>query len=502
MQTTRMTTLPAASVPQFLTLLALLWGVFTQTVSAATEKDVERWVDKELTPYLVRELTQHPRFKGATLQIVTMVNGRTTAETDELSLRLRDRLQSALIDAPNVNIAWQPLDSQSRQRVARDGSDCQAGRAQYVIGIELRAPARSGAEVSVRALDAVERTWVNGVGATWRGELKRRQWTMARTAMRDRNFLGQRSVPYEESEKDLLAAHLAHDLRCELMRQVSGEYVVSTPASSAREDDVARLVGKNIAGLSSLSFSAEPGNVNALLETQAFPVDGSLHQYWVTLTPTDPHAGLQPISTSVYVNQSARFMSAEPLDTRDDAVTLWAGDLLTSTSLVRLDSAQRCQRAPGLDRVSDMTRGDQCLGIEVATRDDAVVFVLKHQQNHGLVRLGDRTCSRQTAARVARADTPITVSLPDSLLRDAWMPEPEWRLKPDADTYYTIAVSDSRAARAISRHLESLPRRCTESLRPGLKGTPLADWLTNLSAEAARWQPHVDWNAIKIKNIY
>lgn len=502
MDTVRTKRLSRVSASHLLALLAWVVGLTVHSVSAAAEKNVEQWVDNELTPYLVQELAQHPRFKGATLKIVTMVNGQSTAETDELSLKLRDRLQSALIDAPNVNIAWQPLDNQSRQRVARDGNDCQAGRPQYLIGIELRAPARAGAEVSVRALDAVQKTWVNGVGATWRGELKRRQWMLARTATRDRSFLGQRSVPYEESEKDLLAAHLAHDLRCELMREVSGEYVVNNPASDKRDDDIIRLVGKHIAGLSSLSFSSEQQNANALLETQAFPVDGSLHQYWVTLTPTDPGAGLQPISTSVYVNQPARYMSALPLDTGSDAVTLRSGDLLTSTSLVRLDSAQRCRRAPGYDRVSNVSRDDQCLGIEVATRDDAVVFVLKHQQNHGLVRLGDRVCSRQTAARIARADTPITVSLPDSLLRDAWTPELSWRLEPDADTYYTIAVSNSRAARAISQHLETLPRRCTESLRAGLKGPILADWLTTLSAEVARWQPHVDWNAIKIKNIY
>ena len=78
-----------------------------------------------------------------------------------------------------------------------------------------------------------------------------------------------------------------------------------------------------------------------------------------------------------------------------------------------------------------------------------MVFVLNHQQNNGLVRLDDGRCTYRTAARISRANEVITIALPTSLLRDSWLPEDEWRLEPDADTYYAIAVSDSRAARKL-----------------------------------------------------
>ena len=105
--------------------------------------------------------------------------------------------------------------------------------------------------------------------------------------------------------------------------------------------------------------------------------------------------------------------------------------------------------------------------------------------------------------RIARANESLEYALPlRTLALGASSPELDWAIDPDADVYYAIAVSDTKAARALSRHLDQLPRRCSQSIYPGLEGIRLEDWLIEFSATIDQWQPHVDWQAIRVRNIF
>ena len=77
----------------------------------------------------------------------------------------------------------------------------------------------------------------------------------------------------------------------------------------------------------------------------------------------------------------------------------------------------------------------------------------------------------------------------------------EWLAIPDADTYYALAVSDSRAARQLANHIDQLPLRCNENLRPGLTNNALQRWLDELTVLATRHARHVDWRAIEVKDV-
>jgi hypothetical protein len=50
--------------------------------------------------------------------------------------------------------------------------------------------------------------------------------------------------------------------------------------------------------------------------------------------------------------------------------------------------------------------------------------------------------------------------------------------------------------------LDQLPRRCTISVHPGLEGIRLENWLAKFSATVDQWQPHVDWQAIRVRNVF
>jgi hypothetical protein len=132
-----------------------------------------------------------------------------------------------------------------------------------------------------------------------------------------------------------------------------------------------------------------------------------------------------------------------------------------------------------------------------------VVFFLNHQLNHGLVRLADISCLQRTSARIVRSNQQLQFTLPpDSLHSAAWSAADSWQLRPDLDTYYAVAASDTKAARALSQHIEQLPKRCSAPVRPGLEGVALRQWMEELTEIFNHWGPAIDWRTIRVKNIY
>jgi hypothetical protein len=132
-----------------------------------------------------------------------------------------------------------------------------------------------------------------------------------------------------------------------------------------------------------------------------------------------------------------------------------------------------------------------------------VVFFLNHQLNNGLVRLADAACLERTSARIVRTDQQLQFALPpDSLPSAAWSAAESWQLQPDLDTYYAVAATDTKAARALSQHIEQLPKRCSASVRPGLEGLALRQWIEELTEIVRHWEPAIDWQTIRVKNIY
>ena len=106
-------------------------------------------------------------------------------------------------------------------------------------------------------------------------------------------------------------------------------------------------------------------------------------------------------------------------------------------------------------------------------------------------------------ARVARANEEIQHPLPPDVLQSGdWSGADQWSVSPRADTYYVIAATDTKAARALSAHLEQLPQRCTASVRPGLEGDALRRWLEELTAITKHWSPAIDWRSLRVKDVY
>ena len=163
---------------RFMLLLTILVAQSIPAVAESREKDVDRWVDSDLIPYVRQQLLVHPRFKGETVMFVVLDDNAPASTTNALALSIRDRLLAAAVDTAGVEIGWQ----QGRSGTTLESSpqDCMNDDVHYYIGVELLQKLDSSYAVNVRALDLEDRNWVSGFGKRWRGKLN----TSQRQAMR------------------------------------------------------------------------------------------------------------------------------------------------------------------------------------------------------------------------------------------------------------------------------------------------------------------------------
>jgi hypothetical protein len=499
-------------------LVVLCLSVLAARADAA-ERSLDRWFDRDLLPYLTSTLITHPRFKGESVMFVVFEDNVPAPVSNALAISLRDRLLEAALDEPGIIVGRRQGGAASSPGV--QFVDCTHDDVHYYIGISLSRRIDGSHGVSVRALDLEDSSWVSGFGKTWRGTLSGIEQRAVREVRSDGTFRGARDVPFAADESDLLAAHLAHELSCALLRETGARYIVAEDAAPGSGDELTatvQLVGNNLARHDALELTADEQQVNATLSGAAHRIDGALYQYWLTVTPTDPGAELTTLSSSAYVLLPGYRLAAEPEPERPAsemlvvtslpatvAIPHGGGDALLGPLRILKSQDQRTCALSGNTSMRTTTYGEsqpQCSVLIADARADAIVFVLVHQANYGLVRLGGPECRERTAPHVVTRGSPMRYPVPFSAIGSSEMRETaEWRIEPGIDTYYAFAVSNARAGREFANHIDALPLRCSRSLRRGLENNALHRWLEEFAVLAERHAPHVSWRAIQIKDV-
>ncbi|MDH3508399.1 MAG: hypothetical protein OEQ25_14790 [Gammaproteobacteria bacterium] len=512
-------------INKILVLLAIFVAQAIPATAQSKEKDLDRWVDRDLVPFVRQQLIVHPRFKGETVMFVVLKDNVPAPVTNALALSLRDRLLDAAVDTPGVSIGWQQ--GRAATQSGAQSIDCSRDDVHYYIGLELKQQLDSSYAVTVRALDLEDRSWVTGFGKSWQGQLSTIERQAMRQSRKDSTFLGARDAPFSLAQTDLLAAHLAHELSCELLRGVEGEYVVEAAQNEPEHavlGGTVELVSNNLANHTAIELSGDVSRVNASLSGKAHAVDGPLYQYWLTLTPIADVEGVSALSTSAYVLLPGYELAQNHTDTvvpaaesppalvtaprqvvRASVSMPNAGKdaLLGPLRIVTPSQAADCMTTEhSLVRDARYWPGRRACSLLTATANsDAIVFFLEHQANHGLVRLGGPDCRARTAATIARSDAPLQFPIPQTASRPRANETYEWLVTPDRDTFYAVAVSDARAARSIANHMDKLPMRCSEAMRSGLRDTALQSWLDEFATLAAHSSKHFDWRAIVVTDV-
>lgn len=503
---------------RILILLTILVAQAIPTVAQSREKNLDRWLDSDLVPYVRQQLIVHPRFKNETVMFVVLRDNTPASASNALALSLRDRLLAAAVATPGVAIGWQQ--GRSGNALESQPQDCTLDDVHYYIGIELTQKLDSSYSVNVRALDLEDRNWVTGFGKRWQGQLSTTQRQAMRQTRIDETFLGARDVPFTLAQTDLLAAHLAHDLSCTMQRRVSDEYVVAAelrePSAIGLQGTV-ELISNNLAGRRALTLSNDEARTNAVLSGKAHQIDGVLFQYWLTLTPQNEDDDVTALSASAYIvlpdTQLANKQRPKP--ERDPVETVTAKPasvsipnagkdaLISPLRLSAPTSLTDCRdTATAVREATFMTGMRRCSLLQTEAQVDSIVFFLEHQANHGLVRLAGSECRSRTAARIARGGQSLSFPIAKtSTARQNWSETYDWLLEPDLDTYYAVVVTDSRLARHVANHMDDLPLRCSTAIRPGLEDDALREWLSDFAMITARSSRHVDWRAVTVKDI-
>jgi hypothetical protein len=270
------------------------------------------------------------------------------------------------------------------------------------------------------------------------------------------------------------------------------------------------LVRNNLAGQPALQLTSKASAANARLEGKAHAIAGDLYQYWVTIVPTEAPTGnaLPAVSASTYVRlpyttgrkvaQTAPVITPTPIP-----VSPVSNQLLTPLRIVEPRKRRACnwrgsyRRAGLVTADHNIKRGD-CFLLETRAERDASVFLLNYQVIHGLVNLAGRRCGQASPWINARAGQPLHFPTAQDVRQSA----SAWQGHPGLESFYAIAVSDRNAARELSAHVDQLPTRCTLSVKQGLEGPELQDWLAGLRDIANRWQHALDWQAVRVEHKY
>ena len=494
---------------RFMILLTVLIAQSIPAVAESREKDLDRWVDRDLIPYVRQQLLVHPRFKDETVMFVVLDDNAPASSTNALALAIRDRLLAAAVATRGVEIGWQ----QGRVGMTLESGpgECMHDDVHYYIGIELSQKLDGGYALNARALDLEDRNWVTGFGRRWQGKLSTSQRQAMRQGRVDETFVGARDVPFTLAQTDLLAAHLAHQLSCTLRKRVEHDYVVSVdivePPASGLEGTV-ELISNNLANGQALTLSSDDAASNATLSGKAHQIDGVLHQYWVTVTPNGESDELAALSASAYVvlpEIALRPRIVATAETPPPAMMETRPEP-PQRPPISIPNAGKDGLLSPLTIIAPPTRSDcgmgACSMLEARARTDSIVFFLEHQANHGLVRLSGAECRDRTAARIARSGEPVRFPIAKTTTsRRNWSETHEWILAPELDTYYAVVVTDARVARKIANHMDRLPVRCSEALRPGLEEEALEEWLSDFAMITARASEHIDWRAVAVRDV-
>jgi len=499
------------ATPRLFFVLLASYLLAPPVAAAGNKPTLDAWMDGELIPSVVTQLRSHPRFTDEVVRFVVLQDGKPSATTNALALALRDRLQDAAIDQSGTRVGWQVDRQKFDRRNVRNRVDCTTSEVHYYIGLELEELRSGRFSVSVRALDVDDLSWIPGFGEYWQGTLTTMQHRAYRQPDSDQAYLGQRTVPFEETQSDLLAAQLAHDLGCSLLRQMAGEFVAKLSTDEAmKTDETLSLVSNNLAFYQAIKITPNDSGVNSVISAKAHQIDDDLYQYWVTITPVDAESDLPTISASAYIYQQETFFSASPASVTQSAQvdnSLRNPELIASLQIVSLTSEPFCNIATydgrRVNERRDASKSGPCYALQAQTEQDAVILFLHHQPNHGLVRLADKNCSARSDVRIARRGQPLLFPLMmEANSLPTWLPGNDWTINASADTYYAVASSNTKAARALARHFERLPKRCGYSMRPGLEGAELRRWFGELEKIASNWRSEIDWQSIRVRNVY
>lgn len=268
---------------------------------------LDKWMEREAVPYLVKELGEHPMFKNQPFLLVSMNMDNVQPEIDDFTLQLREQIIDGLLTKQGVGLVWRPSIKPFTHHTRLANISCsQNQKIRYYIGLDTGlSKVDQKLYVKIRALNLDENKWVTGFGISWEGKASSRQKAALNNKHPDDFLLGLRPLPFSDSQADLLAAYLAHNLSCLFTQRDIDDVIVhvnqTNPENIDYFNNAFSLVKNYLAKFREVQVTDDPGQANISVAINLHAVHNGLYQVWATAKFREGDKYVPGAETEAYV---------------------------------------------------------------------------------------------------------------------------------------------------------------------------------------------------------
>ena len=445
-------------------LAALLVTASPVSADALLAGSLGQWLEQSAAPELTDILSNHPKFKGETIRIVPMRDGKPADGSDQLNHAMQQFLTHRLLRDGNIRIAWS--NREMHCGVPRE--------IPYLLGLEVSKKSYQEHRVSIAMVDVEEAIWVSGIGLRWEGRLSSSERrALQQPVLQPDN--GSIARPLAVREADKIAELLEARMRCNLQTGIDGS--VFFDASSQTEiNRVIRSLERELALTPLAPVTNRRQDADWIMHALSEPAGGGASELIVTLKPNAENVAIQRVA-SVFVTGLVVADDAPDTNPSNQRRLVEASfaeqDLLTALTFHPSPQAGICGTA--------RARANTCIEVQFQLLDPAYLVVFRTSGN-SVNALNCTTTQKQFArgTRRYRMRVPPT-GLPSN--------------RPDAGIY-ALATQSSRIANVLAKHVRKAPGAC----RSSTEGNSYAEWLADFRTLIIDHEDVVDWQVLHMRH--
>jgi hypothetical protein len=427
-----------------LSLVAALLSMSAHASEPLLTSSLGRWLDQTATPHLAETLSKHPMFKGETIRLVSLRDGKPVESSNRLSEAVQERLTRQLLRKEGVRIAW----SHSRKA-------CEVPKPiHFLLGVEIEYEGSQQYRLNIAMVDVDEAVWVSGINLTWNGRLT----SAERRAMREEVSTaapGSFERPLPVTRVDEVTYILSTKLSCTHPNGIEGPIFFPSQPNA----DLVR-VKRGLETELSMSPLADVTTVEEsadwLMRLHAEPMGDDVFELALTLEDPAPPARAQQ-AASVFVTGIRELRESDVND-------------LPATLVGAIDELGACRDAP---------RGSRC--VELGLTLERPAYLLTFHTHDG--ELGYPACGH-----------PIELSPAGERRYRLRVPKRAGGPTGHDVGFYALATESRSLARAVERRLTEAPGAC------GYRHASLDTWLVQLQQILDAYPGELDWRAVHFKN--
>lgn len=276
-------------------------GLYEESLS------LDKWMEYEAVPYLIKELGEHPMFKNQPFLLVSMKRDNVESEIDDLTMQLREEIIDGLLTKSGISLAWRPSMKRWKHHTSLDEMECiNLRKERFYVGLDVGiSSVDEKLYVKIRALNLQENKWVTGFGISWKGKATNRQKEALNRKKTDDFLLGLRPLPFNSKQADLLASYLAKNLSCLFKKMERKEAVVFVEQKNFADIKyfkyTGELIKKYLAKFRETIVTDDQNSANIIVSTKVQNIYKGLYQVWVTARYKKGEKYLPGTGTEAYV---------------------------------------------------------------------------------------------------------------------------------------------------------------------------------------------------------